>query len=68
MLYLGLSHESLSLFLGIWQLKGQLVIPDKVFPARLKRFLLEVSFPVDKISRFQAVILKVFVSQGCTVK
>ena len=35
---------------------------------RLKRALLEVSFPVDEIFRFQGVMLKYFVSRECTMK
>ena len=34
----------------------------------LKRVLLEVSFPIDEISRLKGVILKVFISQEHTMK
>lgn len=35
---------------------------------RLKRVLLEVSFPIDEISRLHTVMLKVFIFQEHTVK
>lgn len=39
-----------------------------VFPVGLGRVLLEVFFLVDEISRLQGMIIKVFISQGLTVK
>ena len=38
------------------------------FPARLRRILLELIFPIDEISRLQHMMLKVFISQEHTVK
>ena len=60
---LGLSHASKSLFLKVWWHKGWLTVLSMVFLVRLRRMLLAVSFPVDKISKLQ-----VFFSQGHTVK
>ena len=38
------------------------------FPARLKRVFVEVPFPIDKISSWQSMMLKVFLFQECVVK
>ena len=67
-LSLGMSHESKSLFLGVWQHKVWLAVPDRSLCRGLKKVFIEVSFPIDKISRLQGVMLKVFVSQEHTVK
>ena len=66
--FLDVSHESKSLFSEVWRHKGRLAVPDGAFPVRLKRVLLEVSFPVHEISRLKGVMLKVFVSQERTMK
>ena len=66
-LSLDVLHESKSLFSGVWQHKGRLAAAG-AFPGRLKRVLLEVSFPIDEISRLKGVILKVFISQEYTMK
>lgn len=66
--YLGVPCESKSIFLRVWLHKSKLAIPDGASPVRLKRVLLEVSFPIDRISRLQGVMLKIFYSEGCTVK
>ena len=67
-LSIGVSHESKSLFPGVWWHRGWLAVPDWAFPVRLKRIVLEVSFPIDKISRLQDMMLTVLVSWECTVK
>ena len=56
-LSLGVSHESKSLFLGVWWHKGWVVVYDKVIFNKGKTVLLKVSFPVDEISRLQDVML-----------
>lgn len=66
-LSLDASHESKSLFSGVWQHNRRLAAVG-AFPWRLKRVLLEVSFPTDEISRLKGVILKVFISQEHTMK
>ena len=64
--FLMVSHESQSLFFGVWWHKAWLVVLDRAFPGMLKRVLLEMSFPIDKISKLQGMMLKVFISH--TVK
>ena len=54
----GMSHESMNLFLGILWHKNWHHLMLLIFPIRLKRILLQSSFPVDKISRLQGVMLK----------
>ena len=53
---LGVSHESKSLFLGVWWHKGWIAVSDKVLFNKGKTVLLKVSFLVDEISRLQNVI------------
>ena len=55
-LSLGVSHESKSLFLGVWWHKGWVAVSDKVLFNKGKTVLLKVSFPGDEISRLQNVI------------
>ena len=57
---LGVSQESKSLFLGVLWHKGWLIALDGAFSA----FILEVFIPIDKISRLQGVVLKVFVLES----
>ena len=40
----------------------------RALPLRLKRVFLEVSFPIDKISRLQGMMLKIFIFLECMVK
>ena len=56
LLSLGVSCESKSLFPWAWWHKGWLTVPDRAFPARLKRVLLEVFLPIEEISRLQDVL------------
>ena len=68
LLSLHASCESKHLFLGDFWHKSWLEIFSGAFLVRLKRVLLEVSFPRDKVSRFEGMMLKVFISWKCTVK
>ena len=65
---LDVSCDSRSLFSGVWQPKGWLAVLIGALPVRLKSVFLEVSFPTDKISSFQSVLLKVFNSMEYTVE
>lgn len=51
-----------AVFFGVWWHKGWLVILSRTFLVMLKMVLLEVSFPVNELSRLQGVMLEVFVS------
>lgn len=64
MFSLDVSYESKSLFLEFGDTKVGYHCLIRASPVRLKNILLEVSFPIDKISRLQVVMLKVFISQG----
>ena len=55
-LSLGVSCESKHLFPWAWWHKGWLAVPDRAFPARLKRVLLEVFLPIEEISKLQNVL------------
>ena len=62
------SQEYYSPFPRVWPHKSLLAYLIGASPARLKKVLLEVSFLIDGISKFQGVMLKVFISSECTVK
>ena len=62
------SQEYKSPFPRVWPHKSLLAYLIGASPARLKKVLLEVSFLIDEISKFQGVMLKVFISSECTVK
>ena len=62
LLSLRVSCESKDLFLGGFWHKSWLEIFSGAFLVRLKRVLLEVSFPREKVSRFDGMMLKVFIS------
>lgn len=64
----GLSHESKRLFPGVlWHKCGYQHLIGAL-PLRLKRVLLKVYFPTDKIFSLQSVVTKVFSSQDCIVR
>lgn len=63
-----LSHESKILFIGVlWHKCGYQHLIG-AFPVKLKRVLLNVSFPIDKISSLRCVVTKVFRSQDCIIR
>ena len=67
-LSLGMSHESKSLFFGVWWHKGWLAVPDRGLSREVEESSSGGSFPIDEISRLQGVMLKVFVARECTMK
>ena len=71
MFSLGASYESKSLFLEFGGTKVGYLCLIRASLVRLKNILLEVSFPIGKISSLQGVTLKVFISLGrkdCSTK
>ena len=56
------TRESRSLFPAAWQPKDCLIVPGRALPTRLKRVLVEVSFPTDKNLRLQGVMFTAIVS------
>lgn len=63
------SHDSNSLFPGLWQHKGCLAVPNKGLSRETKeRVFLEVSFPINKISMLQGMMFKSFIFQEWLMK
>lgn len=61
-LSLSMPYESKSLFHGVWWHEDWLVVPDSDLSSEIKgSFFGSVFFPIDKISRLQSMVLKVFI-------
>lgn len=57
-LSLDVSCKFRSLFPGVWQPKGWLPVPGRGPSSKVQKSLLEMSFPVENISRLKGVMFK----------